>query len=460
MQIIIKKYALAILMLFSLSFTSCQQDNGTTTASANNALQKEKTTAVSDFEIPELLDREGAIADLDEWDYVQKTAKELQEKMKKNPADHKSSIYLALLYMQEARITGEHPYYYPAALEILDYVIAQKPAGKQKQMYFQALVSKASVYLSQHEFEKAMAVSKEALAVEDHDAQVYGALCDANVELGNYAEAVKMADKMVSIRPDLRSYSRVSYLRELHGDYKGAIEAMKLAVSAGLPGDEATAWARITLGDLYRNYGDLENATIQYKTALGERPNYAFATAGLAKVEIAKGNYDEAKKLLNEATEVMPEFSFYETLAGVNQLQGNTKEVSKLNSELIEMLQEDQESGHNMDLELSNIYLTLGNNPEKALAYAENAYKKRPNNITVNQYMAKIYYKTGDYEAAAKHIDKALQTNFKDPELLCLAGLVKHKMGAKTDGIALMKESMTLNPKMNNDLAKEAKAIL
>ncbi|MGB0932470.1 MAG: tetratricopeptide repeat protein, partial [Chitinophagales bacterium] len=329
-----------------------------------------------------------------------------------------------------------------------------------KQMYFQALVSKASVYLSQHEFEKALAVSKEALAVENHDAQVYGALCDANVELGNYAEAVKMADKMVSIRPDLRSYSRVSYLRELHGDYKGAIEAMKLAVSAGLPGDEATAWARITLGDLYRNYGDLENATIQYKTALGERPNYAFATAGLAKIEIAKGNYDGAKKLLNEATEVMPEFSFYETLAGVNQLQGNTEEVNKLNSDLIEMLQEDQESGHNMDLELSNIYLTLDNNPEKALTYAERAYKKRPNNITVNQYMAKIYYKTGNYESASKHIDKALQTNFKDPELLCLAGLVKHKMGAKTDGIALMKESMTLNPKMNNDLAKEAKAIL
>ncbi len=458
MQIIIKKYLLALLVLMTVSFTNCQESS-TTTANASN-LTKEANTAVSDFEIPQLLKREGAIAELSEWDYVQKTAKELQDKMKKNPADHKSSIYLALLYMQEARITGEHPYYYPAALEILDYVIAQKPSGKQKQMYFQALVSKASVYLSQHEFEKAMAVSKEALLVEDHDAQVYGALCDANVELGNYAEAVKMADKMVSIRPDLRSYSRVSYLRELHGDYKGAIEAMKLAVSAGLPGDEATAWARITLGDLYRNYGDLENATIQYKTALGERPNYAFATAGLAKIEMAKGNYAEAKKLLNEATEVMPEFSFYQTLAEVNQEEGNTEEVNKLNSELVEMLQEDQESGHNMDLELSNIYLTLGNNPEKALTYAERAYQKRPNNITVNQAMAKIYYKQGNYEAAAKHIDKALQTNFKDPELLCLAGLVKHKTGAETDGISLMKESMALNPKMNNELTKEAKAIL
>jgi len=456
MQIIIKKYILAIIVLISINFNACQQ-NSTTTAMTGTAIQ-DKKTASADLEIPELLTREGAIAELSEWDYVQKTVKELTGKMERNPADHKSSIYLALIYMQEARITGEHPYYYPAALKILDHVIAQKP--EKKQLHFQALVSQASVYLSQHEFEKALEVSKEALAIEDHDAQVYGALCDANVELGNYKEAVKMADKMVSIRPDLRSYSRVSYLRELHGDYKGAIEAMKLAVSAGLPGDEATAWSRITLGDLYRNYGDVKNAEIEYKKTLQERPNYAFATAGLAKIEISKGDYTAAKKLLNQATEVIPEFSFYQTLAEVNQMEGNTGEVRKLNGELIEMLQEDQESGHNMDLELADIYLTLNNNPEKALTYAERAYKERPNNITVNQAMAKIYYKKGDFEAAAKHINIALQTNFKDPELLCLAGLVKHKTGSKTDGIYLIQESMALNPQMNNEWIKAAKAIL
>ena len=53
---------------------------------------------------------------------------------------------------------------------------------------------------------------------------------------------------MVDIRPDIRSYSRVSYLREIYGDYPGAIEAMKMAVDAGVAGDEATEWARIQLG--------------------------------------------------------------------------------------------------------------------------------------------------------------------------------------------------------------------
>jgi hypothetical protein len=38
---------------------------------------------------------------------------------------------------------------------------------------------------------------------------------DGNVEMGNYDSAVAFADKMVALRPDLTSYSRVSYLREI-----------------------------------------------------------------------------------------------------------------------------------------------------------------------------------------------------------------------------------------------------
>src|SRR6185295_1404171 len=98
---------------------------------------------------------------------------------------------------------------------------------------------------------------------------------DANVELGHYDEAVKNSDKMVSTRPDIRSYSRISYLREIYGDYPGAIEAMKLAVQAGYPGDESTEWARVHLGQLYENTGDLQNAEMQYQLALQERTGYA-----------------------------------------------------------------------------------------------------------------------------------------------------------------------------------------
>ena len=109
---------------------------------------------------------------------------------------------------------------------------------------FEALTFKALIHLSQHHFTEGLEVAERAKKINPYNAFIHGILVDANVELGNYTAAVAAADKMISIRPDLRSYSRISYLREIHGDYKGAIEAMQLAVDAGVPGEEGTEWAR------------------------------------------------------------------------------------------------------------------------------------------------------------------------------------------------------------------------
>ena len=144
-------------------------------------------------------------------------------------------------------------------------------------------------------------LGKAALKLNKYNAQIYGILVDANVELGNYAEAIKMADKMVSIRPDLRSYSRISYLREIHGDNNGAIEAMTMAVTAGYPGFEQSEWTRLTLGNLYETNGDLDQAALQYQTILENRENYPFAIAALANIEIKKGNFEESRAIIKRS---------------------------------------------------------------------------------------------------------------------------------------------------------------
>ena len=73
---------------------------------------------------------------------------------------------------------------------------------------------------------------------------------DAALELGQYERAVEAFQAMIDLRPDLASYSRVAYARELHGDLPGAIEAMQRAVNAGAPRTEGTNWARVQLGHL------------------------------------------------------------------------------------------------------------------------------------------------------------------------------------------------------------------
>jgi tetratricopeptide (TPR) repeat protein len=230
-----------------------------------------------------------------------------------------------------------------------------------------------------------------------------------------------MADKMVSIKPDLRSYSRVSYLREIHGDVPGAIEALTLAAQAGMPGADNTSWAMVTLGHLYLHYGKMAEAELVFKATLDARPEYPFALEGLAEIEIMRKNYGEAEKLLNQAAAIIPEVGFYEKLAIVYKETNRMAEATKTLEEVIVMMQDDEAHGHNMALEFAHVYSELMDNPTKALEYAMKEYQARPENIDVNGTLAGIYAKMGNLEKAKMHQEKALRTGSKKPEFLALS---------------------------------------
>jgi tetratricopeptide (TPR) repeat protein len=408
--------------------------------------------------IPPLLNREGPISTTSEWRNTKKAIEGLQQQIRQNSKDNKSKLLLALAYMQEARITGEHPYYYPSALDLLEQVIDDSP--ETEAWHQEAMIAKASVMLSLHHFKEALEIGEEILKTRPNNPEVFGILCDAHVELGQYEQAVQVVDKMVSLKPDLRSYSRVSYVREIYGDLPGAIEAMKLAVSAGFPGLEQTAWSRVTLGKLYEKQGDLAKAQLQYNIALDETPHYAFAVAGLARIEASKKNYKEAISLYQKAADIIPEFSFTEEMAEVHELTGQKELAKKEALSVVDMLQEDAGAGHFVDLELANLYAKHLNNCDKALEYVEIEYEKRPDNIDVNKCLALIYYKKGDLIKASQYAKVANRTHRQDPDLLMLSGLIGYKSGDKKLGIALIKQSLHTDPFQQDELTKEAMALI
>jgi tetratricopeptide (TPR) repeat protein len=194
--------------------------------------QDDKPKAAIEYK---LLSRPGSSALTAEWAKTEKNASDLRTMLDKDPNDKKSKLAMAALFIQEARVTGNHAYYDMAAMKYVDEVLAQEPAN------FLGLIFKAIISLSQHHFAEGLTYAGQAQKVNPNNAYVYGLLVDGNVEMGNYAAAVENSDKMISIRPDTKSYSRISYLREIHGDYPGAIEAMKMAIDAGPPGDESAA---------------------------------------------------------------------------------------------------------------------------------------------------------------------------------------------------------------------------
>lgn len=441
------KFTIPFVLLLAVPFffNACQE------ITESSEVLKASIETVANY--PQLLDRSEAIQNGKEWDLVQNQYSDALNALKRKPTDHEAGIKMVQVFINEARVTGEHGHYYPAALKVIDDILATKPESEDIQ--FQAKSLQASVLLSQHEFDKALVVAKEGVQLYNYNAGIHGSLTDAYVELGAYKKAVATADKMMSIRPDLRSYSRVSYLREIFGDVAGAIEAMKLAVTAGYPGYEQTAWARLTLGNLYESEGNLDAAEGEYNTILQNRPNYAFAVAALGGIAEKRGDLVKAEQLLKKACAIIPEVGFYVQLAALYNTTDRQVEADKLIKEIWVMLQDDVDSGHNMNMEYCQIYLDLVGDYEKALDYALKEYEKRPENIDVNKLVAIAYYKKGAYQNAQKHIEKASVTNSKNGEFLLVKGLTAEKLGNKAAGQKSIKLAMDNNPYLANCLTEE-----
>lgn len=409
--------------------------------------------------IPPFKDRKGTIALSGEWLNSKKAMEGLLAAIEIDPNDYKSMLSLSQAYIQEGRETGDHGYYDKAAIELLDKILKAQPDN------FDAMCCKATVLLSQHHFAEGLEVAQKALPLNPNSAFIYGILCDANLELGNYDNAVKMADKMISLRPDIRSYSRVSYLREIYGDMTGAISVMKLAVSAGYPGLEQTEWTRCILAHLYENTGSLDSAEVEYKIALQERPDYAFAVAGLGRIAKAKTNYKEAIGYYEKAKSMIVEYSFSDELTDLYRLNGENAKADENAKEVIAMLgpnanvEGETGHGHYADKELAYAYLKL-NDVTNALKHALVEFERRPENIDVAETLAWVEYKKGEFAQANKHINTALKTNSKNPVLLCRAGLIKIKSGEAEKGKAMIKKALESNAFIDTELKKEVSPYL
>ena len=410
--------------------------------------------------LPAPKDRVGRLALGGEWVNTKASMDGLLAKLRTDPNDQKSRLLLAEAYMQEGRVTGNHPYYDAAAMQLLQQVLKANPDN------FEALCCQASLSLTQHHFSQGLALAEQAQALNPQSGYVYGLLTDANVELGRYPEAVKMADKMNQVRPDLTAYSRVSYLREIHGDVPGAIEAMDMAVKAGYNGLEQTEWSRVALGHLYEVSGQLDKAQGYYAQALVMRPNYAYALAGLARVAAARQDYPTAIKYLRQARATVNDYAFTDELVDVYRLNNQPKEADKMAQESIDMLadaakqaNDDEQLGHYTDRELAYAYLKT-NELDKALEHAKIEYARRPDNIDVNETLAWVYYKRGDYKEAAKYMAVARRTNSQNPVLLCRAGLILTKTGQVAEGQALITKALETAPYLNPEVEAEGRKIL
>src|SRR5207245_1178375 len=190
---------------------------------------------------------------------AQRAVDDAQGRLLRAPNDEHAMGRLASAYLQRGRETGD-PTYYSKADALLAVALAAAAPDPD------LLVTAGSLALSRHDFAAALDWGGRAVAAAPARPAAQGVVVDALVELGRYDEAVAAAQRMVDLRPDLASYSRISYLRELHGDVAGAATLDRRA-TARLPLPEYVG----ALGDVYARLGDAGAAEREYALVDVER---------------------------------------------------------------------------------------------------------------------------------------------------------------------------------------------
>ena len=382
----------------------------------------------------------------------QNTIVRLQDRLRLNPEDTTAYALLGLAFLQRVRETADASLYTQAEQ-------AFGEALKRDPHQFEALLGQGLLALARHEFTAALEWGERARAINPYRVQVYGIMGDAQVELGRYEEAAATIQKMVDTRPELSSYSRVSYLRELHGDMAGAIAAMEQAVDSGLPAHEATLWTRVQLGHLYFNSGDLENAEKIYRQALQFRPDYIYAQAGLARVQAARGRYEPAIEAYQKIVERLPLPEFAIALGELYEATGQPAQA-RLQYDLVRAIQQlNSSAGMNVDLEMALFNADHGADPEQTVAQARAAYRQRPG-IYGADVLAWALYQAGDYAEAQPYSQKALRLGARDALLHYHAGMIAHALNDSAAAREHLQQALAINPFFSVRYAPQAQALL
>jgi tetratricopeptide (TPR) repeat protein len=372
---------------------------------------------------------------------------QLQAQLTRSPQDWKSYAYLGLAYVQQARTTAD-PTYYPKAQGVLETSVRLHPRGNEE-----ALVGLAALAAARHDFSGALRDGERARALDPYDANVYGVIGDAELELGRYPAAFATFQHMVDLKPTLSSYARVSYARELQGDVPGALRAMVFARDvAGTQAD--VAWSSFQIGELYFNSGRSDLARAAYRRGIQADPNYVPNDAGLAKVAWAQGDVQTA---IAGYRRVVQRYPAPEHVIALGDLYASIGETAQARRQYALVRAEERlfrANGVNVDLELSLFDADHGD-PAAALAAARAEWGRRHSIHVADAYAWALHANGRDAEAA-RMSTFAMSLGTRNALFFFHAGMIELRLGHRDAARALLARALDTNPHFSILHAPEA----
>jgi tetratricopeptide (TPR) repeat protein len=379
--------------------------------------------------------------------FVTKTTEHLH----RVPRDWQSWAELGLAQVQLARVSF-NPAHYPLAESALRRSLAVRPTGNAA-----AETGLGALAAAKHDFRAALVFARRAVAADPYSADAYGVLTDAYVELGRYPEAKAAVQRMLNLRPDTSSYSRASYLFELHGDLKHANELMETArADATDPAD--ITFCLLHLGELAFGAGNLDQAAADFGEGLTRQPGVATLLADRAKVEAARGELPAAITDLRAATGTLPTVDHLVTLSDVLRAAGNTGEATRTDDEVRISARLPGATPASTDIDLILFYADHGD-PRAAVAKARALLAARPGVIVETAYGWALHSAGRDREALV-HANRGLRLGTRDAKSYYYRGMIRLALHDRTGARADLREALQINPYFSLRYAPAAKAAL
>jgi tetratricopeptide (TPR) repeat protein len=368
---------------------------------------------------------------------LQQAIATLQERLKQIPEDADSWATLGLAYVQEARVTAD-PSYYPKAEGALRRSLKLESSNN-----FAADTGMGALAAARHDFTGALSWGEQARDINPYNGNVYGVIGDAQVELGRYDDAFATFQHMVDVKPDLASYARASYARELQGDLAGARADMQLALdAAGTPEDRAFAASQ--LGDLSFNSGDLADAEHFYTEATVDAPEYMPPRAGLARVAWAKGDVEGAIRRFTDIVAAYPSPEYVIALGDLSSIAGRTGDAAAQHATVRVEERLFAAAGVDVDLELALFDADHGN-PDRAVREATDEWHKR-HSILVADALGWSLFKDGRAAEALPYARFANQLGYRNALLKFHAGMIERATGDTAGAIRDLGLALEYNP--------------
>ena len=362
----------------------------------------------------------------------------LQEQLRIRPDDIDALASLGFAYVQQARVTADAMWYAKA-----EGAVARAQALDARSEHLDTLIAAGALALARHDFDDALRLGERAREINPDNATARGIIGDALIELGRYEEAFDSFQAMIDLRPDLASWSRVSYARELTGDVPGAIGAMREAERLA-PTMPDAARAAFQVGELQWRSGDEQGAAASYRRALALDETFVGARAGLANVAWARGDTRDAIRRYEAVVAAQPLPEYVLALGELYDSVGQSEDAEAQWAVVRATQQLAAANGVNVDLELALFDADHGE-PRAAVAAALAEWERRES-IHVADAAAWSLRRAGEPRRAWRYAEEAMRLGTRDASILFHAGMIRLDLGDREGGERFIRRALSINP--------------